>query len=84
MAMFEKVMLKEKKIMISAKVELLRLARTAEGVRTVGTLGTSYKVVHPCNVGFQLYLFNCTVQNVVVWQVSNAIFCHILGPVGKI
>lgn len=57
MGTFEKVMLKERNIMIRAKVKLLRLARTAASVRTVGTIH-SYKVVHPCNVGFQLYLFS--------------------------
>lgn len=42
MSMFEKVMLKEKKIMIHTKVKLLRLTRTTEAGRTVGTTGTMF------------------------------------------
>lgn len=44
---------KEKEIMIHAKVKLLRLTRTVEGGRTVGTIGTGYKVIELCNVGQQ-------------------------------
>lgn len=39
--------------MIHAKVKLLRLTRTVEGGRTVGTIGTGYKVIELCNVGQQ-------------------------------
>lgn len=53
MYMSEKGKLKEKEIMIHAKVKLLRLTRTVEGGRTVGTIGTGYKVIELCNVGQQ-------------------------------
>jgi len=56
----EKVMLKENEIMIRAKVKLLRRTRTAEGGRTVGTIGSGYKVLKLCSDGFQIY--RCTVQ----------------------
>lgn len=50
MCMFEKVRPEEKKVMIHAKVKLLRLTRTAEGGRTVGTMGTGYKPAQSCSV----------------------------------
>lgn len=45
MCTFEKAMLNEKKIMICAKVKVLRLTGPAEGGRTVGTIGTGCSAV---------------------------------------
>lgn len=74
MCMSEKGKLKEKEIMIHAKVKLLRLTRTVEGGRTVRTMETGYRVMQLCNVGVQMYLF----------RRCNAMLWHNLGPVGII